>query len=151
MMTPSTLEKQGAVLKNRGPNDFSKQRRRIVKNEVQFRLTRVIEREKDAPIIRDTTLGNLARREPARRREDGESLQNGGVGKFSHQIIRGRRVVLEVALDRDPIEEKLVVTCNRSPLTVRAKRGKEDIMMFGEGVEAVLAIESQDKILSGTS
>ena len=110
-----------------------------------------MEGEEDATIIRNVALGNLARREPPRRGEDSQTPENRGASKLHHESIRGGGVILPVPFDRDPVKKKLAIAGDGDSMTVWAKGSKEDVMMFSVSVEAMLAIECQDKVLSWTS
>ena len=50
----------------------------------------------------------------------------------------------------DPVKKELSIPHNRGTPTVRAERGKEDIMVAGENVKVMLTIKGQDKVLGGT-
>ena len=63
-MASGTLEKERMVLKNRGTNDFPKEGRGVMEDEVEFQLGRVIEGEKNTTIVGCPTSRGLTRRKP---------------------------------------------------------------------------------------
>ena len=49
-------------------------------------------------------------------------------------------------MGRNPIKEELAVAHNRGTTTIRAKRGKKDVMVASKGIKRVLTIKGQNKI-----
>ena len=74
MMTPSTLKEERTIFENRGVNNLTIEGRGIVKNKIQLGFAGIIKGKKNTPIIWNTTLRGVPRREPPRRGQDGQAM-----------------------------------------------------------------------------
>ena len=102
-MTTGALKEKWPILKNGRANNFSIKRGGVTKNEIQLRFAGIIERKKNAPVVRNTTLWGVPGREPTRRGQNGQAAKDQRPSKLRHEIIRGRRLIFQIPFHWDPV------------------------------------------------